>query len=184
MKFKKNITITFACFITEFMLSCLPSIIIMYLLFFQSNLNDLFFSLLVIPYLLVIINIVLIIISLIACLFIKEYYVVGKKELIVNNKEKVKKICFSDIKNIAYDFGNIKRYNGSSSELIFFDENFNTILSVKNPSLLMVCMIRKRCRGAKTSFYNNKRIIILMALTSCIVIVAFFYLKFLCNNIL
>jgi len=107
MTFKKNITITVACVITECLISLIPTILIIYIFFMTDKINEIFSTLLIIPYLILIFNVSLIIISLIAQLFIKTKYSVDKEELVIRTKTKVKKINYNEIANMTYDFGNL-----------------------------------------------------------------------------
>ena len=74
MRFKRNITSTLACVITECLISLIPMIFMIYLFFLEDNISELFSSLLAVPYFILIINVILIIISFIAQIFIKTKY--------------------------------------------------------------------------------------------------------------
>ena len=92
--FKRNITITLACVITECLISLIPTILMIYLFFMMDKIGEIFSTLLVIPYLTLIINVVLIIISFIAQRFVKTKYYVNDECLVVETKTKVKEINY------------------------------------------------------------------------------------------
>ena len=71
MGFKRNITITLACVITECLISLIPMIFIIYLFFMMNKVDEIFSTLLIVPYFILIINVILIIISFIAQIFIQ-----------------------------------------------------------------------------------------------------------------
>ena len=48
--FKRNITITLACIITESLISTIPIIFMVYLFFMMDKIKEIFSALLVIPY--------------------------------------------------------------------------------------------------------------------------------------
>ena len=81
--FKRNITITLACVLTECLISLIPVIFMIYLFFMIDKIGEIFSTLLLVPYFIFIINAILIIISLIAQLFIKTKYYVKKECLII-----------------------------------------------------------------------------------------------------
>ena len=92
MGFKKNITITLACVITEFLISLIPMIFMIYLFFMMDKIDEIFSTLLIVPYFILIINVILILISFIAQIFIKTKYYVNAECLIIKTKTQNKKI--------------------------------------------------------------------------------------------
>lgn len=170
MGFKRNITITIACVITECLLSLIPSILIIYIFFMLDRIKEIFTTLLIVPYLIVIINAVLIIISLISQVFMKTKYYVNKESLLIKNKDKIKEIKYDTITSIAYDFGDLTKFNTKPSQIVLFDKDFNELLSINNPSIIMVHMIKKKCKNAKTSYYHNKKFLFLFAIINGIVL--------------
>ncbi len=170
MKFKRNITITLACVITECLISLVPVIFMIYIFFMMNKTNELFSTLLIVPYLILIINFVLIIISLIAQMFIKTKYYVNKECLVIKTKDKVKEINYEKIFAITYDFGDLTKFNTKPSQLVLFDENYKQLLLVNNPSIIMVHMIRRKCKNIKVIFYHNKIFLYLFALLNGIVL--------------
>ncbi len=170
MEFKRNITITLACVITECLISLVPMIFMIYIFFMMDKINDIFSTLLIVPYFIIIINVVLIIISLIAQIFIKTKYYVNKESLVIKTKDNVKEINYDEIYGITYDFGDLTKFNTKPSQLVLFDEKYKQLLSVNNPSIIMVHMIRRRCKNIKVSYYHNKRFLYLFALINGIVL--------------
>lgn len=142
MKFKRNITITLACVITEFLISLIPVIIMIYLFTMKDKASEMLFTLLVVPLFILIVNAVLIIISLIAQIFMKTTYYVRQDCLAVKTKDRLLEINYDEIGGISYDFGNLTRFNSLSSQLVLFDKDMRQLLSVNNPSIIMVHMIK------------------------------------------
>ena len=80
MGFKRNITITLACVITECLISLIPMIFLIYLFFMIDKMGEILSTLLLVPFLILIVNVILFIISLIAQLFIKTKYYVKRSD--------------------------------------------------------------------------------------------------------
>lgn len=175
--FKRNITITLACIITESLISIIPVIFMVYLFFMMDKIKEIFSTLLVIPYFILIINIILIIISLIAQIFIKTKYYVKYECLVIKTKTENKTINYDEIGEIIYDFGNIIKFNTTPSQLVLFDKNYKCLLSINNPSIIMVHLIKKRCKHAKISYYHNKRFLYLFLLINSISLIIFILVK-------
>ena len=53
---------------------------------------------------------------------------------------------------------------------MLFDKYYKQLLSLNNPSIIMVHLIRKKCRHAKVSYYYNKRFLYLLLLINGIVL--------------
>ncbi len=157
MRFKRNITITLACVITECLISLIPMIFMIYIFFMRDKTDEMFSTLLIVPYFILIINVVLFVISLIARIFTKTTYFVNKNSVVVNSKSKVEEINYDEISEITYDFGDLTKFNTKPSQLILFNKDFKQLLSVNNPSIIMVHMIKRRCKNIKVSYYHSKR---------------------------
>lgn len=168
MVFKRNVTITVACVITECLLSLIPTIFIIYAFFMLDKINEIFSTLLLVPYLILIINAVLIIISFICQIFIKTKFHIGKETLVIKEKETIRKIPFNKISSMTYDFGCLEKFNARPSQLVLFDDDFKELLSINNPSIIMVHILKKRCKNLKMDYYHNKRFLYLIALINSI----------------
>lgn len=177
--FKRNITITLACVITECLISLIPTILMIYLFFMMDKIGEIFSTLLVIPYLTLIINVVLIIISFIAQRFVKTKYYVNDECLVVETKTKVKEINYKEIVGITYDYGDLTKFHTKPSQLILFDKEYNELLSVNNPSIIMVHMIKKKCKHAKVGYYHNKRFLYILLIINVFVLFAILLIKIL-----
>lgn len=164
MGFKRNITITLACIITECLISLIPIIFMIYLFFMIDKIGEIFSTLLIVPYFILIINVILIIISFISQIFIKTKYYVNDECLAIKTKTRIKEINYNEILGITYDFGDLTRFNTKPSQLVLFDKDNKQLLSVNNPSIIMVHLIRKKCRHVKISYYHNKRFLYLLLL--------------------
>lgn len=177
MGFKRNITITLACVISECLISLIPTIFMIYVFFMMDIIGEIFYTLLIIPYLILIFNVVLIIISLFAQIFIKTKYYVKKEYLIIKTKNSVKKIKYSEIAGITYDFGDLTKFNTKPSHLALFDKEYKLLLSINNPSIILVHMIKKKCKNIKVSYYHNKRFLYLLTLINGVTLLSFILIK-------
>lgn len=165
MGFKRNITITASCVVNECLISLIPTIFMIYIFFMIDRIGEIFSTLLIVPYFILIFNVVLIIISLIAKIFLKTKYYVEEDCLVVKIKNhQVNKINYDEIIGITYDFGMLKRRKVESSQLVLFGKEYKQLLSINNPSIIMVHMIKKKCKNLKVSYYNNKRFLYLLIL--------------------
>ncbi|MCM1260331.1 MAG: hypothetical protein NC222_05185 [Staphylococcus sp.] len=136
----------------------------------MDKIGEMFSTLLIVPYFILIINVILIIISFIVQIFIKTKYYVNGECLVIKTKTKVKEINYNEIVNITYDFGDLTRFNIKPSQLVLFDKDYKQLLSINNPSVIMVHLIRKKCKHAKVSYYHNKRFLYLLLLINGIVL--------------
>lgn len=170
MVFKRNITITLACIITECLLSLIPTIIIIYCFFMLDKINEIFSTLLLVPYLILIINVALIIISFVCQIFIKTRFYVGKESLVIKEKENTREIAFNKINEMTYDFGCLTKFNGRPSQLVLFDKDFKELLSINNPSIIMVHMIKKRCKNVKMNYFHSKRFLYFVVVINSVVL--------------
>ena len=170
MVFKRNITITLACVITECLLSLIPTIFIIYLFFIPHEINEMLSTLLVVPYFILIINFILLTISLISQIFIKTKFYVNKESLVIERKNELKEINYTEIANMTYDFGDLTKFNTKPSQLVLFDKDFKQLLSINNPSIIMVHILKKRCKNSKMCYCHNKRFLYFLILINGIVL--------------
>ncbi len=170
MRFKRNITITLACVITECLICLIPMICMIYLFFLRDKIGEMFSTLLIVPYFILIINVILFVISLIAQMFIKTTYYVNEECLAIQTKTEVKRINYAEIAGISYDFGDLIKFGTKPSQLVLFDKNYKQLLSVNNPSIIMISMIRKKCRNIEVNYFHNERFLYLLALINGIVL--------------
>lgn len=177
MRFKRNITITLACVITECLISLIPSICMIYIFFIRDRIKEMLFTVLVVPYFILIINAILIIISLIAQIFMKTRYQINRESLVVETKNEVKEIRYEIIESIIYDFGDLTKFHTNPSQLVLFDKDCKPLLSINNPSIIMVYKIRNKCKNRKIAYYNNKRFLYLLLLINSIVLLSLFLIK-------
>lgn len=159
MKFKRNITITLACFLSESMICLIPMLLIFFLVFAPKKYNEFILGIFLgIPIIIMILNVFLYLLSLIFKMFQRLTITINHNHMIVKNKNSSKTIYYKDIKGISYDLGSMpSRTNTQSSELVLFGENYSTLVSIKNPSLIMTHLIKKKCKHIKVSYYNSKR---------------------------
>lgn len=179
MGFKRNITITLACVITECLISLIPMIFMIYLFFMMDKIDEIFSTLLIVPYFILIINVILIIISFIVQIFIKTKYYVNAECLVIKTKTQNKEINYDEIKGITYDYGNLTKFNIKPSQLVLFDKDYKQLLSINNPSIIMVHLIRRKCKNARVTFYNNKRFLYFLIFINIGALFAFILIKLL-----
>lgn len=171
MRFKRNPTATIACVVNECLLSLIPAIVIVYLFFIPNQINELLSTLVIIPYFAFILNVVLIFFSLISGNFIKTKYYIGKEALTIEQKDNVKEIKYDEIASITYDYGNIfSQFNRTPSQLVLFAKDGKRLLSVRNPSIIMVHFLRKKCSNSVVCFEHNKRILFFLSLINGLVV--------------
>lgn len=171
MKFKRNPTATIACVVNECLLSLIPAIVIVYVFFIPNQINELLSTLVIIPYFAFILNVVLIFISLISGIFIKTKYCIGKEALTVEQRDNVKEIKYDEIASITYDYGNVfSQFNRTPSQLVLFAKDGKRLLTVKNPSITMTHVIRKKCKHSEVCFEHNNRILFFLSLINGIVL--------------
>ena len=169
MKFKKNITVKIGCIIEEFLVSCVPAIFLIMILFTKSDFIDILSSLFIIPYLGTIINIALVLISIICALFDKTFYKVDKDRLLVSDKGDLFEIAYSDITSITLDLGSLDKFNAQKMQLIIWGNDSKKLLMINNPSLIMTYMLKAKSK-ASLNYLNEKRILFILGITNIIVL--------------
>ena len=145
-------------------------IFMIYLFFMIDKMGEILSTLLLVPYFILIINVILIIISFIAQIFIKTKYYVKDKSLVIKTKTKNKEINYDEINGITYDYGDLTKFHTKPSQLVLFDKDYKQLLSINNSPIIMVHLIRKKCKHAKVSYYHNKRFLYLLLLINGIVL--------------
>ncbi|MBR2965914.1 MAG: hypothetical protein IKC52_00380 [Clostridia bacterium] len=164
MWFRRNITITVACVVTECLLSLAPAIVIIYLFFLPDKMTEIWSTLLIVPYLILILNVVFVLISAIANIFVDTKYFVGETKITVLSKDKRTEISYGEISAIAYDFGDLSLRHTKATRLTLVDKEHKQLLSVNNPPILMVHKIKKKCKNIKMDYYHSKRFLYLMSI--------------------
>lgn len=165
-KYKKNITIKIACISTEFLICVIPMVLIMFLFLVPERLTEFIEVIGTIFILIVVFNLFLYIISLIGKNFIKTIYLINNDELIIRRNSKNKIIDLKSVNAITYDLGELNKYGSNPFKLVLFDKNYNNLITIENPPLIMVFHIKKKCNTAKISYYNSKRIFFFLLLCS------------------
>ena len=110
------------------------------------------------------------IISLISQIFIKTKFYVNKEALVIKRRNDLEEINYSEIANMTYDFGDLTKFNTRPSQLVVFDKDFKQLLSINNPSIIMVHILKKRCKNVEMRYYHNKRFLYFLALINGIVL--------------
>lgn len=168
MGFKRNVTITLACVITELLISLIPSIFMIFFFFFMDEINEIFYSFLLFLFFILVINVILIIITFVVQIFMKTKYYVNDECLVIKTKNESREIKYSEIGGITYDYGNLGKFNHHSSQLVLFNKDYKQLLSINNPSIFMVHLIIKKCKHIKVCYYNNKRLLFLSLLLNSV----------------
>lgn len=169
MKFKKNITGKIGCTISEFLLSCLPAILLIMIFFTKSGFSDILSAMFVIPYFLVVINIILMLISIICALFDKTFYKIDNNRLVTFDKGRLCEIAYSDITSITFDFGTLDKFNAQKMQLIIWGNDSKKLLIINNPSLMMTHMLKIKS-GVSLNYINEKRRWFIFVITNAIVL--------------
>ena len=169
MKFKKNITVKIGCIASEFLASCVPSILLITFLFTKSSLQDILLALFIVPYFGVIVNFILALISIISSLFDKTYYKVHNDRLIVFDKGNSFEITYSEITSITLDFGSLDKFNAQKMQLIIWGHDSKRLLTIDNPSLVMTNLLKKKSK-VPFNYLNQKRGLFIFILTNGIVL--------------
>ena len=171
MRFKRNPTATIACVMNECLVSLIPAIVIVYVVFIPNQINDLLSTLFIVPYLAFVLDVMLIFFSLIAGIFIKTTYCVGKESLVVKQKDYVKEIKYNEIASFTYDFGNVfSQFNRTPSQLVLLSREGKQLLVINNPSITMALFVWKKCKHAEVHLEHNKRILFFLAIINGIVL--------------
>lgn len=173
MKFKRNITITASCMLSELII-CLIPIYIMFFLTASSELGIQWIgSLIFVPLIIFIIHIICLIISVVSSIFMHLTIILEKDFLVIKNKTKITTIKYDEIHSIVYDLGEYggKSQKGKNSRLVLYDKDYNRLLDIYNPSIMMVHLIKKRCKNAEVDYYNKNRLLWLFLITILITFV-------------
>ena len=162
LKFKKNITVTFACIMNELFI-CAILMVIIWGILGEYELDEVTHILEVLLIVAVILNALLIVISLIARAFTKTSYEIEDNILTIKpeyNEDKV--IDLNSILLVIYDFGTLggRGHNPEPSALILHDDKDNMVLSLNNPPIAMVHLVKKHCKNAKVRHVNSHRFIV------------------------
>lgn len=160
MKFKRNLTVSFACHMTEIALCLIPMFLILGLSTdrgsFAQYCKDMF-SVYFIA--LILLNVFLIALGIILSIFQKKTFTLNDEFVLIEEKGKESIINYSDVKEVSIDLGSTGRISSRSMELRLYGEKRKLLLSVTDPSILMMHKIKKKCVFAKTIYSNSKKYI-------------------------
>ena len=62
---------------------------------------------------------------------------------------------------------------------MLFDNNFKQLVSINNPPIIMMLLLRKKCKNARVTFYNNKRFLYFLIFINIGALFAFILIKLL-----
>ena len=120
---------------------------------------------------------VLIVISLFCRVFITTSYYINNETFVVKGKEYVKEIRYTEVAGLTYDFGDLLKFHTKPSQLVLFDRNFKSLISINNPSIIMVQSLKYKCKNAMLNYDHSKRFLYLFALINGIGLVLSILLK-------
>lgn len=160
MKFKRNLTLSLACHTTEFVLCLIPMFLILgfsrdigsFAQYCRNMFSTYFIAL-------ILLNVFFVLLSLILSIFQKKTFTLNDEFVLVEEKSKGYAISYSDVKEVSIDLGSTGRMSSRPMELRLYDEKHRVLLSVTDPSMLMMHKIKKKCVFAKTSYINSKKYI-------------------------
>ena len=95
-------------------------------------------------------------------LFTKHTVFIDEKTITVQGK-KVPSQCvpIENVKHVVFDQGTISKHGGNTPcSITLFDINYDKILTITNPSFLLICKLQKRLKHATFRFNNYKWYII------------------------
>lgn len=167
--FKSNATITVALVSTEFLVSVIPAILIIYAFFGGTIKENIFATLAVVPVLIVVVNVVLFLISLIQRSFTKTTYTVHQDCITEQSAHGTVTVEFADVDAITYDLGNIDKWDVHASRLLLSDKDYRLMLSVKNPPLGLIHALKTRC-NCNFRCVNKKRFLFFLILINALVL--------------
>ena len=178
MKFKRNLTVSFACGLTEFLISLIPALFIVGLSFNTEGFVYFFkigISLIIIG--IPAYNIFLYLLNLVFNLFQKMTITLKDECLVIENNGVLSSIYYKDITHISFYLGNLFVASTTPITLILYSKDNKILFEVTNPSLIMTHLIKKKCPTAKINHKGLKRGLNFLAISTiaAIAIVIFEY---------
>lgn len=158
MKFKRNLTVSFACGLTEFLLSLIPALFIVGLSFNTGVFNYFFnigISLIIIG--IPAYNILLYLLNLVFNLFQKMTITLTDECLVIENNGALSTINYKDVTHISFYLGNLFVARATPITLTLYCKENKVSFKVTNPSLIMTHLIKKKCSTAKINYEGCKR---------------------------
>lgn len=159
MKFKRNITITIGCKFNGFILNMLMMSPLIALSSLDSYTEELLIIVRCLAHIMAFVDAILILVFLISYLCMDTSYKVKKVAIVIQEGSYVRQIEYEYISHIDYNFGEVSRYKFQSSEIILYNHRGFPMLTIKNPSLIMVYKIIRHCKGKKINYKNAKSIL-------------------------
>lgn len=177
MKFKRSIGAALICFFTEFMICLTPILIMFNLILIDKKILGLFYSFLFYIILILIMDFIPMTVLLIAKIFMRTKFYVNDDCLVIKTKTESREIKYTEIGGITYfdntDFG---RGADHTPKFVLFDKDNKQLLSISEPSVIMVHLIIKKCKHIKAKYYNNKKSMLVIALIINIIALLFILL--------
>lgn len=176
MKFKRNLTASFACHMTEIVLCLIPMFLILGFAIdirsFSQYCKDVFSTYFIG---LILMNLFFILLSLILSIFQKKTFTLNDEFVLIEERGKEYSVNYSDVREVSIDLGSTGKMSSRAMELRLYGEKRKLLLSVKNPSILMTHRIKKKCVNAKISYSNTKKFV--WYLVACTAISVFAVIK-------
>ena len=160
MKFKRNLTVSFACGLTEFLLSVIPALFIVglslntegFVYFFKIGISLIIIG---IPAY----NIFLYLLNLVFNLFQKMTITLKDECLVIENKGILQTIYYKDVTHISFYLGNLFVERAKPVTLSLYCKENKVSFEVTNPSLIMTHLIKKKCPTAQVNYIGLKRVL-------------------------
>lgn len=166
MKFKRNLTLSFAYFMNELYISLIPAIFIIGLSWNLATIIDLCkVALCVIIIVIPIFNILMYLLNLVLSLYQKTTIILNDEYIIIEAGGELSTVYYKNIANIYLHLGELSRTHYRPVELEICSEDNKTVLDITNPSLIMVYLINKKCPFAKITYYNSKRTLYVLGIS-------------------
>ncbi len=172
MKFKRNLTVSFACVLSEFFISLIPALFIIGLSLKLATFIELCkITICLTPIVLFLSNILIYLISLIFQCFQKMTITLKDECMVIANRGTLSTIYYKDITNIHFDLGEFSRTHSTPVTLELYFKESGDSLFITNPSLLMTHLIKKKCPTAKINYEGLKRGLYFLAISTITAIV-------------
>ena len=165
MKFKRSLCAALICYYTEFFTGLTPILIMINLVLVDNKILAFFYSFLIYIIFILVVNLIPMTILLIAKIFMRTKFYVNDDCLVIKTKTESREIKYAEIGGITYfDYTDLGRGVDPPPKLVLFDKDNKQLLSISEPSIIMIHLIKKKCKHIKVKYCNNKKPMLLTAL--------------------
>ena len=161
-KYKSNYVFTFSFIMCNLFLSFFPGLFLMWILLNPTEPEGILYLLLsyigFIAFFIVGGNLLHFFISL----FTKHTIYIDEDTITIKGKKiYTQSMKLEDVSHVLFDQGTIRKYGGGTPcSITLYDMTYSQVLTVNNPSFLMICELQKRLKHATFKFNNYKWYII------------------------